>query len=103
MLQYSDLNNDEKRKVKETLGINRLGAYYFEDNGYMLMDSDELFEYIYLCDIKKLKDALALISSIKEKVIKVDDANKKIQEMLIESCNNVTKISNRAYLYKHNN
>ena len=44
MLQYSDLNNDEKRRVREILGVDRVGTYHLEDNGYMLMDINDLFE-----------------------------------------------------------
>ena len=103
MLQYSDLNNDEKRRVREILGVDRVGTYHLEDNGYMLMDINDLFEYIFLCDINKLKDALSLINRIKETVIKESDINKTIQEVLIDNRDNVNKISSRVYLYKDNN
>ena len=93
MLQYSDLNNDEKRIIREKLGIERLHPYYLEDNNYLLMDVNELFDYIFLLDLKKLKDA---------KNLKESDVNKTIKEFLIENENNVIKINSRVYLYKEN-
>ena len=103
MLQYSDLNNDEKRTLRNILQIDRIGIYYLEDNGYMLMSCKDLFEYIYLCDIKKLKEALVVINNIKGTVIKEGDINKTIQEILVENHANVHKISSRVYLYKDSN
>ena len=85
MLQYSDLNNDEKRTLRNILQIDRIGIYYLEDNGYML-----------------IKEALVVINNIKETVIKEGDINKTIQEILVENHANVHKISSRVYLYKDN-
>lgn len=102
MLQYSDLNNDEKRIIREKLGIERLHPYYLEDNNYLLMDVNELFDYIFLLDLKKLKDAINVINKFKEETIKEGDVNKTIKEFLIENENNVIKINSRVYLYKEN-
>lgn len=102
MLQYSDLNNDEKRIIREKLGIERLHPYYLEDNNYLLMDVNELFDYIFLLDLKKLKDAINIINKFKEETIKESDVNKTIKEFLIENENNVIKINSRVYLYKEN-
>ena len=48
MLDYNELNDDEKRTLKTFLGIERMHQYYLEDNNVLLMDEKELFEYIYL-------------------------------------------------------
>ncbi len=103
MIQYSDLNNDEKRTLREHLGVERVSAFYLEDNHLLLMDVKELFEYIYLDDIYKLKDAMEVIDRIKDTVISDNYTNKTVQEMLVESNSKVTKISNEVYLYKDSN
>lgn len=100
MLQYNDLNEDEKRVLREKLNISRVSTYFLEDNNYLIMKASELFEYIYLDDIKKLKDAISLINRIKETEIKQEDINKTMQQILLESNNKVIKISDRAYVYK---
>ena len=66
------------------------------------MDVNELFDYIFLLDLKKLKDAINIINKFKEVTIKECDVNKTIKECLTENENNVIKINSRVYLYKEN-
>ena len=62
MFEYEELNEDEKRILREKLNINRMSRYYLEDNDIVIMGEKELLEYIYLDDIKKVKDALNFIT-----------------------------------------
>ena len=55
MIDYNSLSSEEKRVLRDALNIERINLYYLEDNGILLMEAKELFEYIYLYDVKKWK------------------------------------------------
>ena len=100
MLEYEELNEDEKRILREKLNINRMSRYYLEDNDIVIMGEKELLEYIYLDDIKKVKDALNYINRIMN--FEVDNINesKTIRQIILEKNSKVMKLSDRAYAYK---
>lgn len=102
MLDYNELNDDEKRTLRNALGVDRIHQFYLEDNNILIMESKELFEYIYIFDVKKLKDAVNLINRIVTLDITTEDANKSIMQKLLESKSNVYKLSNEHYAYKEN-
>lgn len=52
MIDYNNLNSEEKRALRDALNVERINLYYLEDNGILLMEAKELFEYIYLYDVK---------------------------------------------------
>ena len=100
MFEYEKLNEDEKRILREKLNINRMSRYYLEDNDIVIMGEKELLEYIYLDDIKKVKDALNFINRIMN--FEVDNINesKTIRQIILEKNSKVMKLSDRAYAYK---
>ena len=102
MLDYNELNDDEKRTLRNALGVDRINQFYLEDNNILIMKAKELFEYIYIFDVKKLKDAVNLIERIVKLDITTEDANKTIMQKLLESKSNVYKLSNEHYAYKEN-
>ena len=52
MLDYTDLNEDEKRTLRDYLGVERIFPNYLEDHNILIMKTEELFEYIFLYDLK---------------------------------------------------
>ncbi len=102
MLDYNDLNDDEKNALKQALNMQEIPIYYLEENNILLMETKEIFEYIYMYDIKKIKDAINLIESIINLQITAEDINKTIIQKLLENRNNVYKLSNEHYAYKEN-
>lgn len=100
MFEYEELNEDEKRILREKLNINRMSRYYLEDNDIVIMGEKELLEYIYLDDIKKVKDALNFINRIMN--FEVDNINesKTIRQIILEKNSKVMKLSDRAYAYR---
>lgn len=102
MLDYNDLNENEKNVLKQVLNMQEIPTYYLEENNILLMEKREMFEYIYMYDLKKIKDAINLIERIINLEITIQDANKTIIQKLLESKNNVYKLSNEHYAYKEN-
>ncbi|MCI8999661.1 MAG: hypothetical protein HFJ26_01690 [Clostridia bacterium] len=102
MLDYNDLTDNEKRNLRNALSVERIHQFYLEDNNILIMEAKELFEYIYILDIKKLNDAVNLIDRILEINITTEDTNKNVMEKLLESKANVYKLSNEHYAYKEN-
>lgn len=100
MLEYEELNEDEKRILREKLNLGRMSRYYLEDNDIVIMKEKELFEYIYLDDIKKVKDAINFINRIITFEISESDLNKSIRQKILEKNSKVIKLSDRAYAYK---
>lgn len=100
MLDYNDLNNEEKRILRTALNVERISTFYLEDNGILLMNAEELFEYIYLYDIKKLKDAINFINEILKMKINNNDLNKSIMQKILEQNNKIIKINDTIYAYK---
>lgn len=100
MLDYNDLNDDEKRVLREALNVERIYTFYLEDHNILLMDSKELFEYIYILDVKKKTDALKLIERIGESVITNADVNKTIIQKKVGNNANVITLSSNRYAYK---
>lgn len=100
MLEYEELNEDEKRILREKLNIGRISRYYLEDNDIVIMGEKELLEYIYLDDIKKVKDALNFINRIMNFEIDECNKSKNIRQVVLEKNLKVIKLSDRAYAYK---
>ncbi len=100
MFEYEELNEDEKRILREKLNINRMSRYYLEDNDIVIMGEKELLEYIYLDDIKKVKDALNFINRIMNFEVDNSNESKTIRQIILEKNSKVMKLSDRAYAYK---
>lgn len=101
-IEYDSLNDNDKRIVRDILQVNRVSNYYFEDNNIILMNSENLFQYIYLDEIKRIKDAISLINDIINREIKSEDIFKTVKKKILESHDRVTKISDDIYMYKDN-
>ena len=100
MLDYNNLNENEKRTLRNDLGIERISTYYLEDHNVLLMEAKELFDYIYLYDIKKVKDAVKLIERIVKTEIASEDVGKSVINKILESDGKVIKLSDNHYAYK---
>ena len=100
MLDYKDLNDNEKRILREQLGVERMTQFYLEDHNILLMNPNEMFEYIFLDEIHKLNEAINLINDVINMDITQNDVNKTIRQKVIESHDSVFKISDNAYIYK---
>lgn len=100
MFEYEELNEDEKRILREKLNINRMSRYYLEDNDIVIMGEKELLEYIYLDDIKKVKDALNFINRIMNFEVDNSNESKTIRQIILGKNSKVMKLSDRAYAYK---
>ena len=100
MLDYTDLNEDEKRTLRDYLGVERIFPNYLEDHNILIMKTEELFDYIFLYDLKRIKDAKKYIKEIVEMEIKTEDINKKIAQKILEQNNKVIKISDKINAYK---
>lgn len=100
MFEYEDLNEEEKGILRDYLEIGRISRYYLEDNNIVLMSEEELFEYIYLDEIKKTKDAINFIKMIIESKVEENDINKSFREVILQRNPNVKKLSDRVFLYK---
>lgn len=100
MLDYKDLNDNEKRILREHLGVERMTQFYLEDHNILLMNPNEMFEYIFLDEIHKLNEAINLINNVINMDIIQNDVNKTIRQKVIESHDSVFKISDNAYIYK---
>ena len=42
MLDYNELNEDEKRTLRKALGVERISLFYLEDHQVLLMNAKEL-------------------------------------------------------------
>lgn len=102
MLDYNDLNDDEKRVLRDALGMERIYPFYLEDHNILLMDSKELFEYVYIYDIKKINDAVNFIEKIATKMITEKDINKSIKQKILEEEERIIKLSEKNYAYREN-
>lgn len=100
MLDYKDLNDNEKRILREHLHVERMTQFYLEDHNIMIMNPSELFEYIFLDEIHKLNEAIELIKDIKSMNITQNDINKTIEQKVLEFHDNVFKLSENVYIYK---
>lgn len=100
MLDYKDLNDNEKRILREHLGVERMTQFYLEDHNILLMNPNEMFEYIFLDEIHKLNEAINFINNLINMDITQNDVNKTIGQKVIESHDSVFKISDNAYIYK---
>jgi len=100
MLDYNELNEDEKRTLRKALGVERISLFYLEDHQVLLMNAKELFEYIYMYDLKKIKDAINFIEEIVQLRINNEDVNKSIIQKILEENEKVIKLSDNHYAYK---
>lgn len=100
MVSYARLTEDAKRKLREFLNVERLSAYSLEDKNVLIMYGDELYEYIFLYDITKYKEAIQLIKNILSTEILEKDINKSIQQILLSREPNVIELSENIYAYK---
>ena len=100
MLKYEDLNKNEKQKLKDYFHIERMNRFYLEDNNILLMKKQELFEYIYLDEIEKYKEAIKFIKMISALKISQCPEEKTVSEILLERNDKAIKLSNNTYAYK---
>jgi len=100
VIDYNNLNDNDKRIVREALNLTRVSQYYFEDNNILLMKVDDMFKYIYIDEIDKFKSAMEFINRISNIEIKNQDLNKSVKQILLDSNDKVTKISDEIYMYK---
>lgn len=100
VIDYNNLNDNDKRIVREALNLTRVSQYYFEDNNILLMKVDDMFKYIYIDEIDKFKSAMEFINRISNIEIKNTDLNKTVKQLLLDSNDKVTKISDEIYMYK---
>ena len=99
MLECKKLKNEEKQKLRILLRRQRITDYLLEDSGIMLMNTKELFEFLYLDEIVKFKEAMAFIKRISEYNISSKHIDKTIAEIIIEDHENVYKLGKDAYVY----
>ena len=102
MLDYNELNDDEKRTLRNALEVERINPCYLEDHNILLMESKELFDYIYMYDLKKIKEAIKFIDEIVQLRINNEDVNKSIVQKILEENEKVIKLSDNHYAYKEN-
>ena len=100
MLNYEDLDENEKQKLKDYFHIGRMSRFYLEDNNILLMKKQELFEYIYLDEIEKYKEAIEFIKMISALEIPQCSEEKTVSGILLERNDKVIKLSNNTYAYK---
>ena len=100
MLEYENLNDEEKRILRETLHIERMSRYYLEDNDIVIMGEKELLEYIYFDEMKKVKDSINFINKIITYEVDKEDTGKTIGALILKRNTKVIKLSERAYAYK---
>ena len=102
MLDYNELNDDEKRTLRNALEVERIYPCYLEDHNILLMESKELFDYIYMYDLKKIKEAIKFIEEIVQLRINNEGVNKSIIQKILEENEKVIKLSDNHYAYKEN-
>lgn len=100
MVSYARLTEDAKIKLREFLHVESLSAYSLEDKNVLIMYGDELYEYIFLYDITKYKEAMQLIKNILSTEILEKDINKSVQQILLSREPNVIELSENIYAYK---
>ena len=64
------------------------------------MNAKELFEYIYMYDLKKIKDAINFIEKIIQLKIHNEDVDKNIVQKILEENEKVIKLNDDIYAYK---
>ena len=100
MIDYTQLSESAKRKIREVFNLQRVDTYSLEDRNILIMEIDELYEYIFLYDITKYKEAMKLIKEIVDTKVSETDANKTIQQILLSRVQNVVELSENIYAYK---
>lgn len=100
IIEYEELNDNDKRVLRTILNVSQISRYYLEDNNIVLMNTDNLFKYIFLDEITKLKDAIVFINNIVNRDINAQNVNKTIKQIILESHDKVTQISDNIYMYK---
>lgn len=100
MLSYNDLNENEKIILKRALHIERMTTYYLEDHNILIMNAEELFEYLFLDELNKIKEAKNFIKHISQLRVSEQDLNKSLQQILIEKNEKIIKLSDKRYAYK---
>lgn len=100
MVEYTQLSENAKRKLREKFHLQRVDTYTLEDRNILIMEAKELYEYIFLYDIKKYKEAMKLINEIINTKIMENDINKNVQQMLLNRVPNAVELSENIYAYK---
>lgn len=100
MLDYNELNDGEKRTLRQALQVERIHQYYLEDNRILLMKPNDMFEYVFLDEIDKYKEAIEYIKQIAQTEIKEEYIHKTVEQILLEQHANIIKVSNNVYAYK---
>ena len=99
MLDYKDLKEDEKRKFRELFSVDRVYPFFLEDNKIFIMNSMEMFEFLYIDDILKVKDAIKFIKQIINYKIIDSDADATICQKMLKGNNKIYQIGEDVFLY----
>ena len=100
MIEYNDLTEEQKRKLRNELNVDRINMYYLEDHNIILLNKKEMLEYVYLDEIERKNDAIQFIIDILNIEIKNNDINKTIGEIKLESNENIIKLDSDIYAYR---
>ena len=100
MVEYTQLSENAKRKLREKFHLQRVDAYTLEDRNILIMEAKELYEYIFLYDIKRYKEAMKLINEIINTKIMEEDINKNVQQVILNRMPNVVELCEDIYAFK---
>jgi len=100
MIEYNDLTEEQKRKLRNELNVDRINMYYLEDHNIILLNKKEMLEYAFLDEIDKKNDAIQFIKDILNIEIKTEDIGKTIGEIKLESNKNIIKLNSDIYAYR---
>ena len=100
MIDYTQLNENAKRILRERFHLLRVDTYSLEDRNILIMEAKELYEYIFLYDITKYKEVMKQINEIINTKITERDINKTVQQILLSRVENVVELSENIYAYK---
>lgn len=99
MIDYQELNEDVKRKFRELFAVDRVHSYFLEDNKIFIMNSIEMFEFLYIEEIIKVKDAIELIKKIINYKIFDKDVNNTICQKILNENKKIYQISEDIFVY----
>lgn len=100
MIDYNDLTEEQKRKLRNALNVERINIYYLEDHNIILLNKEEMLEYVFLDEIDRKNDAIEFIKNILQVKIKNDDIGKTIGEIKLERHENIIKLDSDIYAYR---
>lgn len=101
MIDYIDLTEEQKRKLRSELNVERINMYYLEDHNIILLNKKEMLEYAFLDEIDRKNDAIQFIKEILNIEIKDGDIGKTIGEIKLENHENIIKLDSNIYAYRN--